>query len=392
MTQSKAAEALVSGNISEAKAGMAQGEKLAGPFLQNNLGQVFRNIFSTKAFDIIDNLIKEGIVETDIYELDDFDHSIFRYISQDLGTDVESIDFLQSFMQKVSNINDEVKDQTLLGFCLESGADIAIIKCLVDAGCDVNYKNNYDQNFVFQVVNRNMMSPEKAAAYLGFLLAEGVDSNAKNVAGTTPLMVAVQKHQLDYINILVQNGADANEQDKNGNTAFYYAVAEQMDKEIYDLLSGYTSPNFELLNDQGQNLFSEYLRMMDGNESEIQLLEKMISDGADLKQEVAYYGTPKSGIEWVIEKTPAILQRMLEIGAVDVNAQDNSGNTPLHQVCTFNVNFSADEAKNTYRKVKMLLEAGAERGITNDNDETPLMLASQDNLKIKTVELLMQKN
>jgi ankyrin repeat protein len=47
-------------------------------------------------------------------------------------------------------------------------------------------------------------------------------------------------------------------------------------------------------------------------------------------------------------------------------------------------------AKETYRKAKLLLEQGADISITNDKDETALMLASGDNLKIKTVELLMK--
>ncbi len=48
-------------------------------------------------------------------------------------------------------------------------------------------------------------------------------------------------------------------------------------------------------------------------------------------------------------------------------------------------------AKETYRKVKLLLDHGADISITNDKDETALILASADNLKIKTVELLMKQ-
>jgi len=80
----------------------------------------------------------------------------------------------------------------------------------------------------------------------------------------------------------------------------------------------------------------------------------------------------------------------LDSGNVDVNHQDDHGNTLLHKVCGYNVNFEAEKAKETYKKVKLLLENGADASISNDEDKTPLMLASDDNLKIKTVELLMK--
>jgi ankyrin repeat protein len=40
--------------------------------------------------------------------------------------------------------------------------------------------------------------------------------------------------------------------------------------------------------------------------------------------------------------------------------------------------------------VKVLLEAGADVSLLNDKEETALMLAEKDNLKVKTVELLLQ--
>ncbi|MOA66374.1 hypothetical protein D3C78_1931100 [compost metagenome] len=54
------------------------------------------------------------------------------------------------------------------------------------------------------------------------------------------------------------------------------------------------------------------------------------------------------------------------------------------------MNYDAEAAKEIYRKVKLLLENGADKEITNDKDETALALASTDNLKVKTVELLMK--
>jgi ankyrin repeat protein len=62
----------------------------------------------------------------------------------------------------------------------------------------------------------------------------------------------------------------------------------------------------------------------------------------------------------------------------------------LHQVCAFNVNYDQEVARQLYQKVKLLIEAGADPNATNDRDQTPMMLAAQDNLKVKTVELLLK--
>jgi ankyrin repeat protein len=54
------------------------------------------------------------------------------------------------------------------------------------------------------------------------------------------------------------------------------------------------------------------------------------------------------------------------------------------------VNYDQEAARQLYQKVKLLIAAGADPNAMNDKDETPLMLAVQDNLKAKTVELLLK--
>ncbi|RZL64022.1 MAG: hypothetical protein EOO93_07405, partial [Pedobacter sp.] len=68
----------------------------------------------------------------------------------------------------------------------------------------------------------------------------------------------------------------------------------------------------------------------------------------------------------------------------------DKGNTLLHKVCAQNVNYDAEKARELYKKVKLLIENDADVSDTNDQDKTALMLASDDNLKTKTVELLMK--
>lgn len=390
-TQNKIEEYIFQGNIDAAREALKNGESFSDQYLKNNFSQITAKIFDAKAIDLIDALIKAGYIETDIYELDNFDKSIFSTVARDLKGDEESVAFFKELMSKIDNVNDEVSDQTLLGYCIEKGAAVPIIKSLIeDSGCNTQYKNNAGENLIYRLINIYGLNTEKAIAYIHLLLENGLDINEKNIVGTTPLLCAVKRSKPEYIPTLLDNGADANETDNLENNAFYYAVAEQSSYEMYDLLAGTATANFNIINKDGRTLLTEFIRSMSDSESSLKFLERLLSDGADLNYCAQYYGKPKSALDYIAEKKATILKSALDAASIDLNEQDNEGNTLLHKICEYNVNYDAEAAKETYRKVKLLLENGADKDITNDKDETALMIASGDNLKIKTVELLMK--
>lgn len=384
---------LNSGKFSEVLDHVANGEKLPKTLNEYSKSGIFDRLFQQKQFEIIRLFLENGVIETDVYEFDSFDKSIFQSVVRGLQTDDESLDFFREFISKFDNINDEVGAKTLLGYFLEKGASLESIKILAETGCNVNFKNNAEENFLHQVIKTNLMKPELSLSYLEFLIQEGLDVNAQNIVQKTPLITAIEFNRNEYLELLLQNGANPNHADKNGNTAFFYAVAHKLDVRLYDLLRNYDMPQFDLLNSDQVTLLFEYMRMMyDTSEKSLELLRKLIDDGADIYQTSIYYGRDTMPADLIAEKKPEVLQTIIETGAIDINRQDNSGNTLLHKVCAYNVNYEAEKAKEMYRKVKLLLENGADVTITNDKDQTALNLASDDNLKIKTVELLMKQS
>lgn len=390
-TQNNIEQYIFQGNLDAARECIQNGESFSEQYLKNNFSQITAKIFEAKALDLVDALIKAGFIETDIYELDSFDKSIFSSIAQNIKNDDESISFFKEIMSKIDNVNDEISDQTLLGYCIEKEAVPEIIKSLIDDfNCNAQFKNNAQENLIHKIVNNYSLNTEKGKDYIKILLENGVDINEKNVVGTTPLMYAVKKHKKEYIALLLENGADPNETDNLENNAFYYAVAEQISFEMYALLTASSSANFNIVNKDGRTLLTEFIKTMSDSETDLKSLERLLSDGADLNHCAQYYGNPKSGLDYIAEKKSGILKAVLDTGSIEVNEQDNQGNTLLHKVCAYNVNYDAEAAKEIYRKVKLLLENGADKTITNDKDETALTLASGDNLKIKTVELLMK--
>jgi len=391
-TQNQIENFLFQGKFDQARECLNNGENFNEQYLKNNFSQITAKIIEAKEIDFIEKLIKARIIETDIYELDSFDKSIFAPLSLYLKDDEESISFFKELMSKIDNINDEISDQTLLGYFLEKGISPKIIKVLIDDfGANTQYKNNAGENLIFKTLNTYGLDPEKVKEYIKLLLENGVDIKEKNIVGTTPLIAAVKRNKKELIIFFLENGADPNETDNHNNTAFYYAVAEQFSYEMYDSLASISSPDFNIVNKDGRTLLTNFISSVSGSESDIRFLERLLSDGADVNFCAQYYGQPKSGIDFIVEKKSDILKSVLDNVSLDVNEQDNQGNTILHKVCAYNVNYDAEMAKETYRKVKLLLEQGADISITNDKDETALMLASGDNLKIKTVEILMKQ-
>ncbi|MBB4800960.1 ankyrin repeat protein [Flavobacterium nitrogenifigens] len=390
-TQNIIEQYIFQGNLEAAREAINNGEPFSEQYLKNNFSQITAKLIDEKAIDLIEALIKAGFIETDIYELDSFDKSIFNSLSRNIKNDEESLSFFKEIMSKVDNANDEISDQTLLGYCIEKEAVPEVIKSLIDDfGCNAQYKSNSQENLIHKIVNNYSLNAEKGKEYIKILIENGVDINEKNVVGTTPLMYAVKRNKKEYIPILLENGADPNETDNQENSSFYYAVGEQFSIPMYELLAESSSADFNSINKDGRTLLTEFIRMMSDSENDLNSLQRLLSDGADLNHAAQYYGNPKSGIDYIAEKKSGILKSALDSGSIDVNEQDNQGNTILHKVCAYNVNYDAEAAKEIYRKVKLLLENGADKNITNDKDETALTLASTDNLKIKTVELLMK--
>ena len=390
MSEQNLEQLLLQGQFEQALSAIQSGEKLSKNIPEHQKSQILERLFSNEQYELINELVASKWIETDVYEFDSFDKSVFGKVVWNLKNDEKALGFFQDFISKFDNLNDEVEAKTLINYFLEKGATVEKIKILIDAGCDVNFTNNAEENLIHQVIKTNPMKPQLSISYLELLINEGLDVNAPNIVGKTPLITAIEFNKPDYLDILLQNGANPNEIDQDGNSAFFYAVAHKQDLNLYLKLRDFGSPDFEIINKDGVSLLFEYLRMMYASDKNLELLGSMISDGADLYQASTYYGKDKTPLDLIAEKQPEILQTVLDSGNVDVNHQDDHGNTLLHKVCGYNVNFEAEKAKETYKKVKLLLENGADASISNDEDKTPLMLASDDNLKIKTVELLMK--
>ncbi|NIG55461.1 ankyrin repeat domain-containing protein [Chitinophaga sp. Cy-1792] len=386
------AEALKKSNWANAKERINQGEKLGKDLASHDKRWVFDQLARAKEFDILLGLAANGSIETDLYEYESLNNSVFESIFRFASDDDATLDFIQSFFSRIDSINDAVENKTLLELAFNANVPLPVIEILVNAGCDIHYKSNYEENYLYKIVQEYNIKPDTGVKYLEYLIRQGLDPNAGNIVQETPLNLAVGNRKLPYIDLLLENGADPNQPGKNEESAFYYALIHQVcEVPIYQKLAQYAPADFNQANKAGETLICGALRMRKrGTEQEVALIKALVADGADIYQTSLYYQVPKAALDWVAEYPAAMLEGLLETDAIEIDRRDDKGNTLLHKVCAFNVNYQQEDAKQLYKKVKLLLEKGADANITNDQDKSAMDLAAQDNLKAKAVELLLK--
>ncbi|WP_160714865.1 ankyrin repeat domain-containing protein [Chitinophaga solisilvae] len=384
--------ALRSNRLDEARQRMEQGEKLPKDLAPFDKSQIYDVLARTKAYDLIDALIKDRIIETDIYEYEKLDGSIFEVLFRNGAKESVDLAYLESLLGKLDNINDAVQDKTLLGIAFQKSAPLEYIQLLADAGCNIRYKNNYEQNYLYLIAQEYAIKEDTGIAYLQYLLDEGLDPNEGNIVGETALHLSLRNKKNKYTDLLLERGADPNQPGKDGESAFYQAIVHYVcDAALYEKLTTYAPADFNAVNKNGETLLCGALRMRRrGDDHETTLIKALIRDGADVYQTSPWYQQDKAALDWVTEYPADMLQAILDTGVIETDRRDNQGNTLLHKVCGYNVNYDQEAARQLYRKVKLLLEHGADSSITNDADQLPMDLAAQDNLKSKTVELLLK--
>ena len=139
MSEQNLEQTLYSKNYTEAGKLISEGAKLSADLQEHQKTQIFDNLFRGKQYEILHMMAKDKTIETDIYEFDSFDKSIFPSLIRNLGNDEDDIQFFSHFISRFENFNDEVAATTLLGYFFDKGASIEKIKVLTDAGCNVNF-------------------------------------------------------------------------------------------------------------------------------------------------------------------------------------------------------------------------------------------------------------
>lgn len=171
----------------------------------------------------------------------------------------------------------------------------------------------------------------KDIAKIKSLINEGANVNSQDIDKYTPLHVAAEKNDVDFINFLVSKGANVNVASTGaGWTPFESAIM----KNSVDAMKALVKHGVRI-QPVGKR-FNRFLHLA------------------------------------VLSNAPAALKFLLESG-LPVDVKDGSGSTPLHKAA-----FSGDT-----ELIQILLKHGADISATNSHGETPLEIYKQSTESVK---------
>lgn len=100
--------------------------------------------------------------------------------------------------------------------------NIDVVKILLDAGADVNAKNK-DGDTALTLTTELLRNPEKRNEIISTLLNRGADVDAKDNMNNTALIIATRRGYKDLVKILLDAGADVNVQTNDNETPLILA-------------------------------------------------------------------------------------------------------------------------------------------------------------------------
>jgi len=152
-----------------------------------------------------------------------------------------------------------------------------------------------------------------------FLLTLGLDPNAKDSYGRTPLMYACQRESQTMTSLLLKQGARVDATDNWGMDALYIATRNAFKQGMALLLK-----NGAGINQQNRwGLAPLHLALRDGNQD---IVHWLLKNGADANL-VSHWGTP---LQVAVKQGSSELVSVLLRHGADVNKPNDVANTSVH--------------------------------------------------------------
>jgi len=239
------------------------------------------------------------------------------------------------------NANSRVDNQNLLHFARSK----EVAELLIAKGADVNAKGAYG----WTPLHIAALSDRIKVAQT--LIAKGADINAwtgSQYFNRTPLFLA---RSPEMAKLLIAKGADVNAKNKNGLTPLHTARSKAIAKILLAAGAKINIKEDNARNGKGTTLLHNAAKI-----GFKELVQQLIKDGANVAIRDSYKRTP---LHYATTKEVAALLML------DINAIDQSGNTPLH--------LAVDRGSQDI--AELLIANGARVNARNANGQTPLYRA-----------------
>lgn len=260
------------------------------------------------------------------------------------NSDQENIELIKLLISKKANINpslfwhtfewfdiDEAKYHSPLMLAALKGY-IKTCSFLIKSGADL-YQKTFNDNDIFSLLIKRHSSYPGSKKSLSFFIKKIKNINALSVINNEPyedkkqislLHLAIKRNNLKAVELLLKNGADAKLKDSSEETPLESCAKKNNNPEILKLLLPYY-PN---LNDENKNL----------------LILALTNNNINL-------------FKYLLQNTD-----------IDLNYQDDKGNTILHYALNYDLKELDAEL------IKIIIQKNCKLNIKNNNNESSLNL------------------
>ena len=297
--------------------------------------------------------VGDSIVMDQGEDIDDISSAVYLAISQN---QLEAVEFLLS----VGADPNAVVGDKLLFFEVIQGGNVEIVKTFIEAGVDINHKNNDG------CTSLSTACFEGYVEIVELLLAYGADPNEQDNKNRTPLMIANSNRKLEVIKILLKTKASQNSLDAE-DFLFLISACKGGDIEaVKTLIQAGIPLDFQ----ESDRTWSAL--MFAADEGHLEIVKLLVAGGANVNLKASTGDTAL--IRAILSNSSLVVQFLLESKA-DSNLQGESGRSPLHIAC----------AIQNVELVQLLLENKANPNIQDTSEATPL-LVSFTGLPYKTLD------
>ncbi|WP_400072775.1 ankyrin repeat domain-containing protein [Zobellia russellii] len=311
-----------------------------------------------KDLKIIDYFIEKGL---SLDSEDNDGNGAFHYAAQG-----GNITILKQLIERgISTSKNETTGENAIFFA-SKGRDASddLFKYLEQLGIAANVTTKKGQNPL-----HNLASSAKDISIFDFFISKGVDPNAIDDEGNTPLLNAAERNELKVVKYFAEKSMDIDHADKKGQTALAIAIQNNGADVVTYLIS--KGASVDVLDNKGNNLVS-YLFNGRGKPRDFDAKVAVLKDkGLDFAQ---VQGDNSTVWHLAVAKNDLRLLKKVKAFGADINGKDKDGNAPLH--------YAAMKTENA-EILKYLIANGADLKSTTEFGETAHDLASENELLAK---------
>lgn len=254
-----------------------------------------------------------------------------------------------------------------------------LFNMFMEYGADIFHVSDEKSSLIHNLLsNKDEEQQDNIIQMIKILLEKGLDINAQNNCGSSPLIMACAYGMNKITLFLLQQGANLSLTNEKGNTALHETIYCQTDdlKERIEILISHGA-NINAINNEGETPLHLILDQYLDHEMTIETLFFMRDQGADFTIKNNNGETPFR--KALSTGNLRMVRLLLDKFAANINDVDSDGNTALHIAIQ----------RNNIDMLNFLLNKGINAQAVNKKRETSIHLAVLEGRTTQTVITLL---